>query len=113
MSPAARVRGRTLMFAGALGFVLLSSLVVWRRGQGIALGRQMRAMQDTLATLGIEQADLAREIRQASDRSRILDAGRKLGLREPADSQVRTLPRASTTDAITDTSMLAEPNAAP
>jgi hypothetical protein len=98
MSAKRRMRGRTLIFFAAIGFVLLSSFVVWRRGQGIALGRRMRAMQDTLNTLLTEQADLRREIRSASDRAHIMAAGRALGLRVPSDSQVRTLPNAAPLD---------------
>ncbi|MCU0636603.1 MAG: hypothetical protein MUE41_17165 [Gemmatimonadaceae bacterium] len=104
MTRARRLRGRTLIFGGAMLFVLLSTVVVWRRGQGVALARQMRLMQDSLRMLGVEHADLARDIRQASARARILDAGRALGLRAPADSQVRTLPRAPGRETLADTS---------
>ncbi|MCU0634678.1 MAG: hypothetical protein MUE41_07385 [Gemmatimonadaceae bacterium] len=103
MSRARKLRGRTIVFGGALLFVALSTLVVWRRGQGVALGRQMRAMQDTLRALAVEHADLERDIRQASTRTKILEAGRALGLRAPADSQVRTLPRVPGRAALTDT----------
>lgn len=113
MSPSRRARGRTIVFVGALGFVVLSALVVWRRGQGVALSRQMRVMQDSLRRLAVERADLEREIRQASDRAHILDAARRLGLREPADSQVRTLPRPPAREAITDTTLHAGLDATP
>jgi hypothetical protein len=93
MTPARRRgTGRWIAFGVAVLFVAISSLVVWRRGEGIARGRRMRAMQDTLRQLAVEQADLARDIRQARQRARLLEAARALGLREPADSQVRALP---------------------
>jgi hypothetical protein len=103
MSNKRRMRGRTMIFLCAIGFVALSSFVVWRRGQGIALGRQMRAMQDTLNTLLTEQADMRRDIRMESDRAHIMTAGKGLGLRVPADSQVRTLPSTPPRDSVAQT----------
>lgn len=96
MAPRRRVarRGRTVIALALVAFVVLASGVIWRRAEGVAKARELRAMQQRLVRLRGERAQLVLEIRQAVSRGRLVPvAERRLGLRVPADSQIVILSR--------------------
>lgn len=89
-----RVRGRSVVALVLLAFLVVASLVIWRRGYGIAQGRELRELDRELRQLVARKAALERNIRDASTRARlgpVVEA--RLGLRMPDDDQVVFLTR--------------------
>lgn len=90
-------RGRTIVAAGLLGFLLVASAVVWRRSYGIAQQRQIDKLSRHRAQLMAERTALLGDVRLAASRARIGPvAEQRLGMRVPADTQVVFLPRPAT-----------------
>lgn len=86
------LRGRSLVFLGLLVFVLMTSLVIWRRSVGVSNARVMQQAQYDKRTLTSEKLTLERDIRDAQKRDRVVaEATRRLGLHVAADSQTRVL----------------------
>jgi len=74
--------------------VLLASLVIWRRSVGIAGAREMRELGQTRLQLEGDRARLARDIRAASSREKLVPiAEQRLGMRVPSDGQMIILER--------------------
>jgi len=74
--------------------VLLASLVIWRRSVGIAAAREMREIGQTRLQLEGDRARLARDIRAASSREKLVPiAEQRLGMRVPSDDQMIILER--------------------
>ena len=89
------LRGRSVVALVLIAFVLLTSLVIWRRSFGIAGARELRELGQTKLQLEGDRARLARDIRAASSRERLVPvAERRLGMRVPADGQMIILQRA-------------------
>ncbi|HSJ07009.1 MAG TPA: hypothetical protein VK936_09910 [Longimicrobiales bacterium] len=77
--------------ACALLFTSLS-LVVWRQSRALEELRALDAARSTRAVLQAERSELQREIQGLESRSRIIAvAGRRLGLRVPAASEIMIL----------------------
>ncbi|HEX5829844.1 MAG TPA: hypothetical protein VFY16_02610 [Gemmatimonadaceae bacterium] len=94
------VKGRSVLALLLLGFVLVASLVIWRRSYGIAQGRSLRELDRELRQLQARKAELERTVRDASTRAQLAPvAERRLGLRTPHDSEVVFLPRTADTAA--------------
>lgn len=90
------MRGRTMVFLGLIGFVLVATGVIWRRSTGLAQARELRALQLRRAALDAQQAALQGAIRDASSRARLArTAEERLGMRVPPESLVIRLPRPS------------------
>lgn len=88
------VRGRWIVAAVLLGFVVTTAAVIARRSYGVAEARQMSALETQLRQLRNERLRLESEIRAASSRVRIAPiAEGQLGMHVPADTQVVILPR--------------------
>jgi cell division protein FtsL len=88
------MRGRSMVFLGLLGFVLVATGVIWRRSIGLAQARELRALQQRRAALDAQQAALEGAIRDASSRARLArTAEDRLGMRVPPESLVIRLPR--------------------
>ena len=88
------LRGRSLVALVLTAFVLLASLVIWRRSVGIAGERELRELGQRRLQLEGERARLARDIRVAASRERLVPvAEQKLGMRVPADNQIIILQR--------------------
>lgn len=93
-----RGRGRLLVAAALVGFVLVGAAVIWRRGVGIARARELRALASERAQLVAERSALESAVRAAAGRSRIAGAAeQRLGMRVPADTQVVLLVRPAET----------------
>ncbi len=95
-----RRRGRSVVAVVLLGFVLVSTVVIWRRSMGIDEARRVRELRRELRQLEAERAAVERDIRDASSRARLVPvAERRLGMRFPHDHEVVFLehpePRAS------------------
>lgn len=77
-----------------LGFVLVSTVVIWRRSYGIEQARTLRELERDRRQLLAERARLERDIRDLSTRARLLPvAERRLGMRLPTDSEIVYLER--------------------
>ena len=88
------VKGRWIVGAVLIGFVLTTAAVVARRSYGDANARQMSGIEARLRQLRNERVRLDAEIRDASSRVRLIPiAEARLGMNVPADTQVVILPR--------------------
>ena len=88
-------RGRSVVALVLLGFVLVSTVVIWRRTAGIQRARELRELERARVDLLAERARLERDIRDASSRARLVPlAERRLGMHLPADSEIVYLVRA-------------------
>jgi len=77
-----------------VALVLLASLVIWRRSMGIAGAQEMRELGQTRLQLEGDRARLARDIRAASSREKLVPiAEQRLGMRVPSDGQMIILER--------------------
>ena len=82
-------RGRSRVALLLLGFVLVSTVVIWRRTAGIQRSRELRDLERARGDLLAERARLERDIRDASSRARLVPlAERRLGMHLPADSEI-------------------------
>jgi len=86
-------RGRAIVGALLLGFVLVASAVIWRRSYGVQLSHELADLDRRLTQLDGERARLRSLIRDESSRSHLAGAVDQLGMKVPSDKQVRILPR--------------------
>ena len=81
--PRFRLAGWLLLLMAAL------SLTVWRQTRGVALQREIRALESDRAIAESERMALATRIQALQSRARIVQVARdRLGMHLPADSQV-------------------------
>lgn len=79
-----------------VALVLLASLVIWRRSVGIAGARELRELGQARLQLEGDRARLARDIRAASSREKLVPiAEQRLGMRVPSDGQMIILQRSA------------------
>ncbi len=91
-SARAPLKGRAWVAIGLGVFVVVASLVVWRRSVGVATARDMRRLSDRQHALMSEKTTLDRDIRNGMARSRVIsEAERRLGLHVATDAQTRML----------------------
>jgi hypothetical protein len=91
-APRGPLKGRAWIAIGLGAFVVVASLVVWRRSVGVATARDMRRLADRQRALISEKTTLDRDIRSAMSRSRVIaEAERRLGLHVATDAQTRML----------------------
>jgi type II secretory pathway pseudopilin PulG len=88
------MRGRSIVFLALLGFVLVATGVIWRRSTGVAMARELRALEQRRAALEAQQAALEGAIRDASSQGRLLSiVESRLGMRIPPETLVTYLQR--------------------
>lgn len=88
------VRGRWIVAAVLIGFVVTTAAVVARRSYGDASARTMGDMETRLRQLRNERVRLEADIRDASSRSRLLPVAEgSLGMHLPGETQVVILQR--------------------
>lgn len=88
------IRGRWIVAAVLIGFVITTTAVIARRSYGDAQARQMSGAEAHLRQLMNQRVLIEAEIRKASSRDRLLPiAENRLGMRLPADTQVVYLKR--------------------
>ncbi|MCE9603192.1 MAG: hypothetical protein K8S21_13390 [Gemmatimonadetes bacterium] len=88
------MRGRSIVFLGLFGFVVVATGVIWRRSTGLAQERELRELRTRRDALAAQQAALEGAIRDASSRERLArTAEERLGMRVPPESLVIRLPR--------------------
>jgi len=90
------MRGRSIVFLLLLGFVLVTTGVIWRRSAGQAQVGRLRELRARRDALTAQQAALEGAIRDASSRARLArTVEERLGMRVPPESLVIRLPRPS------------------
>ncbi len=106
------LKGRAWVAIGLGLFVVVASLVVWRRSVGVATAREMARLFDRERALIAQKTTLDRDIRSAMARSRVIgEAERRLGLHVATDAQTRMLSDAMLADPIRPDT--ARPDSAP
>lgn len=88
-----RGRGRTMIAIFLLGFVIIASVIIWRRTYVIAIGEEIHQLRAQVTQLQSERARLAGMIRDESSRSRLMNIVESRGMQLPADHQVRIISR--------------------
>lgn len=89
-----RRRSRLAVVALVLvGFVLVATGVIWRRGVGIQQQRVIRTLERQRDALEAQRVRLTGEIRDSSSLSRLAPILERMHMHVPADSTVITLPR--------------------
>jgi hypothetical protein len=87
-----KLKGRSKVAIGLLAFIVVTSVVVWRRSLGVANAKAMQQALIDKRTLLSEVDALEGEIRNAQKRERVIvDAQRRLGLHVAPESQTRVL----------------------
>ena len=69
--PTRRWRGRSVVAAGLVVFVLVAAVVIWRRGYGVMQGGELRRLDRQRMQLEAQKAALEREVRDAAGRARL------------------------------------------
>lgn len=65
------------------------SLVVWRQTRGVAVERELRALETDRAVAEAERLELVRRVHQLGSRARIVRVAReRLGMRLPGDGEI-------------------------
>ena len=91
-SPRGPLKGRAWIAIGLGVFLVVTSIVVWRRGEGASAVREMGRLANRQRALISEKTTLDRDIRSAMSRSRVIgEAERRLGLHVATDAQTRML----------------------
>ncbi|MDQ2890976.1 MAG: hypothetical protein M3R65_10580 [Gemmatimonadota bacterium] len=86
-------RGRSIMAALLLGFVVVASAVIWRRSYGIMQARQIADVDRHIVQLVAERQHLSALIRDESSRTQLGPVVQGLGMHIPDDRQVRAVAR--------------------
>lgn len=91
-------RGRGRKVLRAAGWVLLVlaalSVVTWRQARGVALEREIHALEGERALAEAERVELQRRIQRLQSRSRVVRDAARLMLHVPGDHEVVILPLA-------------------
>jgi len=87
-----QVRGRTTIALALVSFLLVTTSVIWRRGQGSAAAMRLHSLGTRIDELKAQHARLEGEVRRASSRQELVPRAPRLGMRMPSDSQVIDLP---------------------
>jgi len=108
-APRGPLKGRAWIAIGLGAFVVVASLVVWRRSVGVATARDMRRLSDRQRALISEKTTLDRDIRSAMSRSRVIaEAERRLGLHVATDAQTRMLSDSMLADPVRPDTMVSD-----
>lgn len=91
-----RRRGRSIVALLLVGFVVVATAVIWRRGYGVSHAEELRVLTRQRNQLTAERTSLERRIAQLTGRAQLGGvAEQRLNMHVPADSQVVVLPMPS------------------
>ena len=89
-----KLRGRSRIALGLLGFLLVATGVIWRRSVGISAARELQVLEERRFELRARSTSLENEIREAASRARLVPiVEQRLQMRTPSDSQVVILQK--------------------
>ncbi len=84
----ARRRGRSTVALVLIAFVVVASIVVWRRSAGVAEARTLEALRREQAQLEARKAQIERDIRELGSRAVLAPiAERALGMHVARDEE--------------------------
>ena len=89
--PTGTSRGARVLRVAAWGLVLLGSFaaVVWRQTRGVALERELRALQNEIGIAEARKLELVTRVHELSNRRRIVRvAGERLKMHLPEDQEI-------------------------
>lgn len=96
-----RARGRSMVALVLVIFVLVTSMIIWRRSVGNAEARAMDALRSERAALEARKAALERDVRDLTSRAVLAPiVERSLGLHVAQDSQQVFLRREGSSGAL-------------
>ncbi|HYW30803.1 MAG TPA: hypothetical protein VE869_04790 [Gemmatimonas sp.] len=86
------VKGRVLVAWGLLLFLVVATVVVWRRSIGVVTQQEIRALEREKAMLLSTRTILQKEVQEASSRVKVIAAAeRRLGLHVATGFQTRNI----------------------
>ena len=86
------VKGRVLVAWGLMLFLVVTTVIVWRRSVGYATQREIRALEREKAMLLSTRTTLQKEIQDATNRVQVIaEAERRLGLHVAVGFQTRNI----------------------
>lgn len=86
------VAGTSKVALAVAAFLASLSLVTWRQGEALDASRDLEALRQESLLEAATREELENRIRELESRSRVVrEAQRRLGLREPEDSEVVSL----------------------
>jgi hypothetical protein len=92
-----RLGNRALIALGLVAFVVITSVVVWRRSIGVGTAREMARLQTQTRELRSDSMTLERDITAATSNRRVVtEAQRTLGMHLATEQQMREVVRAGT-----------------
>lgn len=86
------LKGRHWVAAWLVAFLLAAVVVIARQTSGLRMARGLSDARVARATLEGQRADLERRLRAAKSREVLMPIARRLGLRQPSDSEIILLP---------------------
>lgn len=86
------LRGRGQVALALGGFLLVTTVVVWRRAVGSAEARRLDALVSEHAALSAQRADLEAEVQRLGSRTVLQPVMERAGMRVPHADQVIWLP---------------------
>ena len=91
------LKGRHWLGLWLLAALAALSLVIWRQTDGLRAARALAEARERHASLEGTRSELQRRIRDAESRAVLIPrAQQRLGLRQPADTEIILLPVPST-----------------
>jgi cell division protein FtsL len=89
-----RIGKRTMIAIGLTAFVIVASVVVWRRSTGVSVAKQIARLEVQKGELETERKTLEDAIREASSNARIEPvARRRLNMHTATETEVRYFSR--------------------
>src|SRR2546426_1607982 len=87
------LKGRHCLGLWLLAALAALSLVIWRQTDGLRVARALAVARERRASLEGTRSELQRRIRDAESRTVLIPrAQQRLGLRQPADTEIILLP---------------------
>lgn len=84
------LKGRALVAIGLGVFLVVATVVVWRRSKGVANEKAINRMLEATRTLRAQEKTLENDLRMATSRRRVVpEAERRLGMVRPSEMQTR------------------------
>lgn len=89
----ARRSGRALVAIGLGAFIVVATIVVFRRSEGTRIAREMRTLQSQQRDLLNRKVLANTRLRGATSRATVIrEAERRLGMHVATEAQARSLP---------------------
>lgn len=82
--------GRALVAVGLGLFLVVTTIVVWRRSTGVRMVKQIQRLEEEQRALVAQEKYLENQLRRATSRRAVVqEAQRRLGMMRPGEAQTR------------------------